>query len=258
MENELKRRDIDYEITNDAGFFKLKEIEAILSYLRLLLNPHDDQAFETVFKSRNHPLKFMKNDVLEKARQYSGLHDSSMYEAFTNMSVADARDKKNIREFETSINMLRLQADKNTNVISLINNIVKSFNIDSAIRSNYSNRDEVKDRLNSIEVLKTFVNGTNLEQFITYVYSNNTKKKSKKNSVKLMSVHSSKGLEWNSVFLIGIEDEKFPHSKSDINEEARLLYVGVTRSKINLHISEIGKGESGKGNQFILEYFNNK
>ncbi|AZV43697.1 DNA helicase UvrD [Peribacillus asahii] len=255
VENELKRRGIDYEITNDSGFFKLKEVEAILSYLRLLHNPHDDQAFETVFRSRNYPLKYLKNDMLDKAKHYSGLHDISTYEAFVTMEVSEAKHKRSIREFENSINKLRLQVDREASVITLISNIVKSFNIDSGIRENYSNNDEINDRLNSIDVLKSFVKGNNLEQFITYVYSNNTKKKSKKNSVKLMSIHSSKGLEWNNCFLIGIEDGKFPHEKSGLDEEARLLYVGITRSKENLYISQIGLGESGRGNQFILEYF---
>ncbi|MGM7720527.1 ATP-dependent helicase [Metabacillus sp. Hm71] len=250
VENELKRRNIDYEITNDGGFFKLKEVEAILSYLRLLLNPHDDQAFETIFRARNYPLKFMKNDVMDKARQYSGLHDVSMYEAFVSMNVYDAKQSKSIKEFESYINKLRLQVDKNASVVTLIGNIVKSFNVDTGIKQNYSNIDEINDRLNSIEVLKTFVKGNDLEQFINYVYSNNTKKKSKKNSVKLMSVHSSKGLEWNNVFVIGIEDGKFPHDKSDIAEEARLFYVAVTRSKENLYLSQIGN-ES----KFVNDYF---
>ena len=255
VENELKRRDIDYEITNDSGFFKLKEVEAILSYLRLLHNPHDDQAFETVFRSRNHPLKFIRNDVLDKARRESGVQGTSTYEAFITMDV-DAKQKRSIVEFEKVFNRLRLRvADKDTNVISLINQVVKTFNIDGGIRDNYSNKDEIKDRLNSIEVLKSFVKGSNLEQFITYVYSNNTKKKSKKNSVKLMSAHSSKGLEWDHTFVIGVEDKYFPHEKAEnISEEANLFYVSISRSKKNLHISQIGKGVSGKGNQFVLEY----
>lgn len=259
VENELKRRDIDYEITNDGGFFKLKEIEAILAYLRLLHDPHDDQAFETVFKSRNQPLKFLRNDVLDSAKQYSGLNDTSLYESFVSMHISDVKQRRSVAEFENGINKLRLRAaDKDANVISLISNIVRVFNIEGGIKSNYTNKDEIKDRLNSIEVLKTFVNGNNLEQFITYVYSNNTKKKSKKNSVKLMSVHSSKGLEWDHTFVISVENGTFPHEKSLLSEEARLFYVAITRAKQNLYISQIGKGESGKGNQFILEYLNNK
>ncbi|MMZ68248.1 DNA helicase II [compost metagenome] len=64
-----------------------------------------------------------------------------------------------------------------------------------------------------------------------------------------MSVHASKGLEFDNVFLIGVEDGKFPHYKSDLIDEARLFYVGVTRSKESLTISQIGTE-----NQFINEY----
>jgi len=89
----------------------------------------------------------------------------------------------------------------------------------------------------------------NLEQFITYVYSNVNKKKSKKDAVKLMSIHKSKGLEFDNVFLVGVEDGQFPHERSDKSEEARLFYVAITRSKVNLYVNEIGRG-----NKFIKEY----
>jgi superfamily I DNA/RNA helicase len=65
-----------------------------------------------------------------------------------------------------------------------------------------------------------------------------------------MSLHSSKGLEFNHTYLVGVEEKKLPHEKSDLAEEARLWYVGVTRAKKNLHISQIGEGS-----MFIDEYF---
>jgi DNA helicase-2/ATP-dependent DNA helicase PcrA len=64
-----------------------------------------------------------------------------------------------------------------------------------------------------------------------------------------MTIHGSKGLEFKHIFLIGVEDTKFPHAKSDISDEARLFYVGVTRAKENLYLSQIGEG-----NRFIREY----
>lgn len=64
-----------------------------------------------------------------------------------------------------------------------------------------------------------------------------------------MTLHSSKGLEWKHVFIISIEDGKFPHTKSDLMEEVRLFYVGITRPTDNLYLSEIGEG-----NTFIEQY----
>jgi superfamily I DNA/RNA helicase len=67
----------------------------------------------------------------------------------------------------------------------------------------------------------------------------------------VVTPHASKGLEFNNVFLIGIEDGKFPHERSELIDEARLFYVGVTRPKENLNISQIGSD-----NKFVEEYLN--
>lgn len=254
VENELKKRNIEYDIANDSSFFKRKEVNGIMSYLRMIHNPHDDNAFENVFRLRNYPLTFFSGKLFDEVRKQSGLNNMSLYEAFINMKYDKPWQQKAAKEFETNINKLKLQKDKNVSVVTLITNIVKSFKIETFIKDNYSDREEINDRLNSIEVLKSFVKNNNLEQFITYVYSTNTKKKVKKNAVRLMSVHSSKGLEWNNVFLIGVEDDKFPHERSSVDEEARLFYVGITRSKENLYISEI-KNDNSNRNLFIKEYF---
>ena len=74
-------------------------------------------------------------------------------------------------------------------------------------------------------------------------------KKKNTNAIKLMTIHSSKGLEFKHVFVISIEDNKFPHKRSVLIDEARLFYVAITRAKENLYLSQIGYD-----NQFIGEY----
>ncbi|MED3912836.1 ATP-dependent helicase [Peribacillus simplex] len=258
VENELKKRGIEYHIDNDSSFFKRNEIKAILGYLKLLQNPHDESAMTTVFNARFHPIKFLKKDVLENAVKYSGVNNLSLYEAFITMRHSESKVQRNVNEFESIVSKLRLQLDKDISVVTLISNIVKSFQFERSITDKYKG-DELEERLNSIDVLKSFVKGNNLEQFLAYVTQGaTTKKKVKKNAVRLMSAHGSKGLEFTHTYVIGTEDSKWPHERSSLDEEARLFYVAVTRAKENLHLSQIGKGESGKGNQFILEYFNNK
>lgn len=248
IENELKKREIEYDITNDSSFFKRKEVSGIISYLRLIHNPHDNSAFDAIFKLRSYPLRFFSNKLYDEIKKFSGLNDLSMYESFITIKY-EPWLQKNAREFNDIITKLSLQKDKNISVVTLISNIVKSFKLESFVKENYTNDDEIDDRLNSMEVLKSFVKGHNLEQFINYVYSNTNKKKVKKDAVRLMSVHGSKGLEFNNVFVVGVEDGKFPHEKSNLDEEARLFYVATTRAKEKLYISQIGVD-----NQFINEY----
>jgi DNA helicase-2/ATP-dependent DNA helicase PcrA len=249
IENELKNRKIDYEISGDSSFFKRKEIVGILSYLRLIHNPHDDAAFESVFNLRSYPLQFFSGSVMDSMKRYAGLHNMSLYESLINMNYDKPWQKKNVRVFEDGLEKLRLQKDKHVSVTVLIDNIVRIFQIEDWIKNKYTNKVDCEERLKSIGILKSFVKNNDLEQFITYVYSGNTKKKAKKNSVKLMSVHSSKGLEYLHTFIIGMEDGKFPHERSELLEEARLFYVAVTRAKENIVISEIGRN-----NQFVREY----
>lgn len=249
VESELKRKGIEYEITNDSSFFKRKEITGMLGYLRLIHNPFDDSALEDIFKLRNYPLAYFSNSVLNDAKKYSGQHDQSLYESLIDMRFDKPWQNKNVEIFESGINKLRLQNEKGISVAKLIDNIVKTFQVDKYIESKYTNEEELEDRMNSIDVLKSFVKDNNLEQFINFVYSGNTKKKNKKNCVKLMSLHASKGLEFDNVYLIGIEDGRFPNNRSDLLDEARLLYVGITRPKKNLYLSQIGED-----NQFMNEY----
>lgn len=249
VEAELKHRGIEYDIANDSSFFKRREIAGIISYLRLLFNTDDDGAFENVFRTRNAPLKYMSNKVLNDIQKHAQSEGISQYEASREIRLDQPWQTRNMRSFEDDIERLAHKAQSGISVVDLIDDIVRAFRIKSGIRERYVNQEELQERLGSIEVLKSFVKSNNLEQFITYVYSNTEKKKKKDNAVKLMSIHRSKGLEFDNVFVIGVEDGKFPHANSELNEEARLFYVACTRSKQNIWISEIGEG-----NKFIEEY----
>lgn len=251
IENELKSRGVPYDISNDSSFFKRKEISAIMSYLRLVDNPHDDNAFETIFRLRNYPLQYFSNNILENIRVFSGQNNLSLYESFTMISLDKVWQKRNVNDFVNNINKLRLQLDKEVSIQTLIDNIVKVFKLEDFLKEKYTNKEEFEDRMEAMRVLKSFIKGGDVKHFISYVYNTgiNEKKKTPKDSVKLLSIHASKGLEWKHTFVIGVEDGKFPHCRSNFEDEARLFYVAVTRAEENLYLSEIGVS-----NKFINEY----
>lgn len=252
VENELRRRGIEYDIANDSSFFKRKEIAGLIGYLRLILNPHDDEAFETVFKMRNYPLMYFSNKLYDEIKAYSGKHNESLFESLINYNKYTKMQRKNVSDFEDTLNRLRLQYSKDTPMTQIIQNIIRGFQLERYVEEKYKSDDEAKERIKSLHTLKSFVRGNDLEKFLSYVSSNQgNKKKSKKNAIKLMTIHASKGLEFETVYLIGVEDTKFPHERGDLLEEARLFYVGATRSKDELYVSQIGVG-----NKFIVEYFN--
>lgn len=250
LECELKKREIPYETTNGGSFFKRKEIVGVISYLRLINNPHDDIAFENMFNFRNFPLEFFSKAVFMDVKKHAGMYNKSYYEAFVDMQFKQPWQTKRAIEFENMLDKLRLQQLKGITVNQLIDNVIKTFNLKEYVEINYTNQDDIEDRLETLETLKSFVKHNNLEQFIAFTYDTNKPKSNKnKETVKLMSIHASKGLEFKHVYVIGIQDCKFPHVKSDLLEEARLFYVAVTRPKNCLFLSQIGEG-----NQFIEEY----
>lgn len=249
IENELKKRGIEYDITNDSSFFKRKEIESILGYLKLIHNQHDDQAFDQVFKIRNYPLAFFSNDTYKAIKVYAAKNNLSAYEAFISYKFNKNWEKVNANIFRDNITRLKLQYDKGIDIGKLIDNVITMFKFDDFLQEKYSDEDDLQERKDSISTLKLFIKGDNIGQFIKYIDSVNNNKKKKQNVIKLMTIHSSKGLEFKHVFIIGIEDGKFPHNKSDILDEARLFYVGVTRPKENLYLSQIYEG-----NRFVSEY----
>lgn len=252
VENELKLRNIPYYIDNNSSFFKRKEIECVLSCLRLIENPHDDGAFDSLLRIRPYPFTYLCNQTKEEIRKFAAKNGLSLFQSCTLIKCNKSWERNNLKEFDNIVNRLILQYTKNNNLNTLVDNVIKLFKLQEYIEDNYTNKEEIQERLESLKTFKSFIKGNNLSSFITYVYSdedNNKKDKHKENKVQLMSIHKSKGLEFKNVFIIGIEDGKFPNKRTDLIEEARLFYVGITRSKENLYLSQIGLD-----NLFITEY----
>lgn len=248
IESELKRKDIKYYISENKGFFDRKETKLIIAYLKLLDDPHNDENFDTLFNLRNHPIMYIKKKDYEEIKHKSGKKNISFYESFISYRYGNFRDESSVKEFKNNIEWLRLQKDKSEiDLHKLIDNIVKIFNINNYIEENFES-EEIEGRKNSINVLKSFAKGNSLKNFLRFVSSDDKYKKDV-DGVKLLTIHASKGLEFKHVFVISIEDGKFPSERTDILEEARLFYVAITRAKENLYLSQIGEN-----NKFIKEY----
>jgi len=251
VESQLKRKGIEYEISRGGSFFERSEVAAVISILKLLYNPHEDMAVEELYNVRVFPLMFIKKETYKNIISYAGLHNYSYFEAICNYNKYDKNQRRNAIEFEQAIQKLRLQKDKGVSLKSLINNIVKTFRLEKHVYDKVNGKEELEDRLGSFNILKGLAKSDDIEKLLSFASQGDIKKKKKKNAVKLMTIHGSKGLEFQNVYLIGVEDEQFPSKKSSLLEESRLFYVAVTRSIENLYISQIGED-----NQFIKEYFN--
>lgn len=253
IENELKYQNINYFITStDGSFFNRKEISCIMCILRLIDNPHDNMAYDTVFNSRVYPFTFISNNIRDRIRDVSARRNMSLYEASEIVKVDKPYQRQNLDKFNDMVSKLILQHKKGVRLIDIVDNIISFIRMNEYIESKYTG-EELEERLESISALKTFIRENTLESFLKFVYgSNKSKKKCTKDDIQLMTIHKSKGLEFKKVYLVGIKNGKFPSDKAPLIEEARLMYVAITRPKEDLVISQIYSE-----NQFVNEYFKN-
>jgi DNA helicase-2/ATP-dependent DNA helicase PcrA len=249
VENELRKRKINYDITNDSSFFKIKEVALIINYLKIILDQNESDAFETILKAREYNNLMISNKILKEMNEMSIKTNESLYSIFKKYGNLPDWQRNKFNQYAKIIESLKNKYAKSNNIQQLVDSIVQVFNLEQMITENYKDDGEIEKKLESINILKSFINTDNIGQFLKYIQNAETKKK-KRDGVKLMTIHASKGLEFKHVFLIGIEDGKFPHKKSNLLDEARLFYVAITRPKENLYLSSIFKSK------FIDEYMN--
>ena len=233
MEEALLKANIPYKVVGSIYFYKRKEIKDLLSYLNVIYNSNDDVSLLRIINVPKRKIGAKTIDNLEKEASILG---QSVYETITSGKEL---------EFKNLIEDIKLKKD-NMSLTELVDYILDKTGMKEELESEHTLESEV--RLENLEefksITKTFEEEkglVSLEEFLDELslvsdveeYKNNT------DVVTLMTVHSSKGLEFNNVFVIGMEEGIFPHNNSledssDIEEERRLFYVAVTRAKKNL------------------------
>lgn len=246
VESELRNNGIEYYMMNSKSFFDRKEIKGVISLLRLVANSNDDEAFDFCLSEfRCYPLTFYSKDLIDKLKLISGSRNCSLYEAFLDYSFEKEWQTRNQRSFIDMINRIKLQHERKLPTNLIINNIIMMFHVKELIKDRYES-ESWQDKFDSLDNLSNIAANSQLEGFLKFVQIKPRKKT--KNGVALSTIHGSKGLQWKYVFLIGLEDGVFPSDRSTLDEESRIMYVGVTRATDYQWVSSIGES------QFFNEY----
>ncbi len=257
IEEALMHASIPYKVVGGLKFYERKEIKDILAYLKLIYNKNDSQSLRRVI---NVPKRSLGDTTIKKLAEIADEEDISLFEVIEKIEEYDnfnASCKANLRNFADLIHNLSLI--QNTTPLSEI--VVKTLE-DSGYLRELRAEDSIEAE-SRIENLQEFINvarefeqdefnleleeGTNmLGTFLTQValVSDIDSMVEGDKSVTLMTLHSAKGLEFPTVFLIGLEEGIFPHSraisytsnKGELEEERRLMYVGITRAKEKLYL----------------------
>lgn len=237
IEEEMLKDAIPYRVVGSFYFYNRKEIKDLLCYLRLINNPQDDVSLLRVI---NTPKRKIGEKTISNLVEKAGRENKSLF---------DAIDSGKELEFKYLIINLK-EKSENLSLTELVDAVLN----DSGLKQELQNEKtlEADIRLENLEEFKSITksyeedNGEiSLEDFLNEVtlVSDVSEHQEEKSRVSLMTIHAVKGLEYDNVFVIGMEEEIFPHynslqegTTSAIEEERRLCYVAITRAKKNLYL----------------------
>ena len=235
VEEEFLKENIPYRVVGSFYFYSRKEIKDLIAYLRLIHNPKDNISLLRVI---NTPKRGIGLKTIENLTKKADQEDISIYEAIS--SGKELEFKKIIEKLKELSNELTLTEliDKVLDASGLKEDLESEESLEAEIR--LENLEEFKSITKSFEEREGLVS---LEDFLLEIslISDVEDYKDDPNRISLMTVHSVKGLEFNHVFVIGMEEGLFPHmnslmENSELEEERRLCYVAITRAKDELHL----------------------
>ena len=256
IEHALFNAGIPYRVYGGLRFFERAEIKHALAYLRLIDNPHDDTSFMRVV---NFPARGIGSRTLEQLQDLAQTHQCSLYSAVSSMGgTAGAK----LGAFNRMIDGMRFDT-QHLSLPELVDHII----VHSGLIAHYKAEKEGADRVDNLNELVTAaaaftqIEGyaidvtassenedasilTPLAGFLSHaaLEAGDNQAQAGQDAVQLMTVHAAKGLEFHSVFILGLEEGLFPHENSlsdsdGVEEERRLMYVAITRARNKLYMS---------------------
>jgi DNA helicase-2/ATP-dependent DNA helicase PcrA len=255
FEESLRRMGIVYRIYGGMSFYQRKEVKDFIAYLRLVVNPRDEEALKRVI---NYPVRGIGKTTIDKAVLFANQSNLSLWDILSNAAMYGFKGGtlECIDGFVTMVKMFQSEMPKK-NAYDLAVTVGKSTNIVKELFNDKTTEglaryENVQELLNSIkeftETPMSFEDGevgdkglaTYLQQIALLTDADDDKENS--DAVKLMTIHAAKGLEFPVVFLGGLEETLFPsamsiNTREELEEERRLFYVAITRAKTKLHLS---------------------
>ena len=255
IEDALRRKNIPYQVYGGLSFYQRKEIKDILAYLRVIVNPNDEESIKRII---NFPTRGIGQTTLDKLLIFANEKNISLFEVLENLNSQEINinsgTKNKLNEFFLLIKSFQLLNEK-LNAFEMVEEVLKRIGIINVLKS--EGTPESISRIENIEELingiKDFIEGEEevvdskgtLSDFLEDVALaseldkdiNESEKK-----VSLMTIHLAKGLEFNQVYIVGLEEDLFPSAlssttRADLEEERRLFYVAITRAKKKVTIT---------------------
>lgn len=247
FEEQLRRYNIHYKVFGGLSFYSRKEIKDLLAYLRLTVNDKDDEALKRII---NYPRRGIGESTIEQISQLADDNDMSMWEVLTKIEF-NSRSRKSIGEFVELMRAFKSKASK-ANAYEIADYITRQSGILTLLKEDKSpeglgrieNITSLLDGIqefvqdDELEIGETASTDRSLSAYLQTISLMTDADETEENNdhVTLMSVHSAKGLEFKSVFVVGLEENLFPSymalsESNNVDEERRLFYVAITRAE---------------------------
>ncbi|MGR5288657.1 DNA helicase Rep [Vibrio maritimus] len=252
IEKALMQNRVPYKISGGTSFFARAEIKDIMAYLRVLVNPDDDNAFLRIV---NTPRREIGPATLEKLGSYANMRSKSLFEASFELGLEQhltGRGLENLRRFTQWIVTIGDNAERG-NTVEAVRALVRDINYEDWLYETSSSAKAAEMRMKNVSDLYSWIvadlEGDNydkeektLKEVVQRLTLRDMMERGEEDddsdAVQLMTLHASKGLEFPYVYLIGSEEGILPHQTSidedNVEEERRLMYVGITRAQKEL------------------------
>ncbi|ARU54215.1 MAG: DNA helicase Rep [Pseudomonadales bacterium] len=252
LEMKLQAHQVPYRISGGTSFFAKNEIKDAMGYLRLLINPEDDAAFLRVV---NVPRREIGPSTLEKLGEYATERDISLYRAVDELGLEQRLPEKAIQKLRQFRQWLERTAEdcQRKEAISVLKQMFTDIEYEDWLYQNSNTPKQAERRMDNVWYLvdsiqrmlerdKGLADEMTLESAISRLLLMDMLEQQQEeddtDKVHLLTLHASKGLEFPHCFIMGLEEEILPHRNSieenNIEEERRLMYVGITRAKKTL------------------------
>ena len=272
FELELRRHGIAYNLVGGMSFFDRKEVRDLLSYLKLIANPGDELSLLRVINTPPRGIGLSTVGKMLSAAAQKRMNLCDVIEEANGDSALPPRPMQAAQDFMATLAALRKRKD--LDLVSLLKQMVSAVSYRDEITRCYTDPatrakrwEAVGELLNMAEVHARTQPKAGLADFLEDVALNANEERDEDNAdddrVMLMTLHAAKGLEFDEVYLVGMEEGLLPHLKSiqdgDVDEERRLAYVGITRARRRLTITHAdtraryGKRETALPSRFLYE-----
>ena len=276
FEEKLRMERVPYVVVGGQQFYERKEVKDAIAYLRVIDNPGDEASLLRII---NFPRRGIGDTTLLRLNQWSMEHDCPLFEALKRVgeiSGMSESSRKTVAAFYSMMRGIIDGFDRRSRLGAQTNALFNRLRIEDEIHRTLNDVNQAKKRIENIEQIVNSLAAFEeqnlrggLSEFLERIslmddQESDDDREHGKNAVTLLSLHSSKGLEFEHVYLVGMEEELLPHKRSveedpTCAEERRLCYVGITRARKHLTISrcltrrKYGALEERKPSRFLAE-----